>query len=127
MKERFSDMLKFGINLKLSGSVEDKYYAQRLRYFIMESEDYDASSGDDETIDIWKNANHVMSVNIIDSVLTLKPIVEGCYDAIMLVLEFISIYHEKVQEDFKKLQVPLTSQPEDSDEEDEDSDDFELI
>ena len=53
MIDKFKDMLDFGINLKLSGSAEDKYYCQRLRYYIMEQEDFDAESENDEVIDIW--------------------------------------------------------------------------
>ena len=53
MIDKFKDMLDFGINLKLSGPTEDRYYCQRLRYYIMEQEDFDAESEDDEVIDIW--------------------------------------------------------------------------
>ena len=46
--DKFADMLKFGINLKLSGPDEDRYYAQRLRFYIMEMDDYDCESENDQ-------------------------------------------------------------------------------
>ena len=44
MKGQFTELLKFGINLKLSGPIEDKYYTQRLSHFIMSMPDYDADT-----------------------------------------------------------------------------------
>ena len=51
--DKFSDMLKFGINLKLSGSDEDKYYAQRLRFYIMEMDEFDCESENDMDLKVY--------------------------------------------------------------------------
>ena len=51
--DKIADLLKFGINLKLSGPAENRYYAQRLKFFIMETDGFDAESEDDEHVDIY--------------------------------------------------------------------------
>lgn len=100
--DKFSDMLRFGINLKLSGVEEEKYYSQRLRYFMMDFEDFDAESEDDIITDIFFLTEKTLRVKIRNSTLTFEPLTETCYEAIMLVLDFISKYHDVVKEDFLK-------------------------
>jgi len=100
--DRFSDMLKFGINLKLSGSDEDKYYTQRLRFYIMEMDGFDCETENDMDLKIYLLGENILNVNIYDSVLTFDPEAEQSYDGIMAVLSFVSEYHDIVQEDFKK-------------------------
>jgi len=100
--DKFSDMLKFGINLKLSGSDEDKYYAQRLRFYIMEMDGFDCETENDMDLKIYLLGENILNVNIYDSVLTFDPETEESYDGIMAVLSFVSEYHDIVQEDFKK-------------------------
>jgi len=100
--DRFSDMLKFGINLKLSGSDEDKYYTQRLRFYIMEMDGFDCETENDMDLKIYLLGENILNVNIYDSVLTFDPETEESYDGIMAVLSFVSEYHDNVQEDFKK-------------------------
>lgn len=132
MGSKFSDMLKFGINLKLSGPSEDKYYAQRLMFFIINKEDFDADTEDDEQINIYVGSELSLVVRIVDSVLTFDPLEESCYDAIMLVLDFVANLHQQVQEDYLKDDVienefSTTNEMEQSDEEDESDDDMEWI
>ena len=131
--DKFADMLKFGINLKLSGDDETRYYAQRLRFYIMEMEDFDCESENDEDLDIYLNAECVLKVKVKDSILTFEPAAGDAYDAIMVVLGFVSHFHDIVQEDFKKDQIvdeeilrKFTSPIEEESSEDDD-DDFEWI
>jgi len=130
--DKFASMLEFGINLKLSGEQEEKYYAQRLRFYLMEMELFDAESEDDINIDIYYCGEKSLIVNIEDSVLSFEPVSESSYDCIMGVLSFVSYMHDKVQEDFKKLGgiedefEPIEAQEEDSFEE-ESSEDMEWI
>ena len=130
--DKFADMLKFGINLKLSGDDETRYYAQRLRFYIMEMEDFDCESENDEDLDVYLNAECVLKVKIKDSILTFEPAAGDAYDAIMVVLSFVSTCHDIVQEDFKKDQsvdeemLRKFTSPID-DEESSDDDDFEWI
>lgn len=129
--ERFGDMLRFGINLKLSGPDENKYYAQRLRFYIMEMEDFDCESENDEDLDIYFMSECVLKVSIRNSTLTFDPAEGDAYDAIMVVLGFISACHDLVQEDYKKDQIideeilRKASLP--IEEESSDEDDFEWI
>ena len=129
MIEKFKDMLDFGISLKLSGPDEDRYYCQRLRFFIMELEDLDADSEDDEVVSIWFRNENVLNVKIESSTLTFHPVTDASYEAIMVVLNFVSTMHDIVQEDFKRLEEDYEDfkpTPDLEDEED-DSDDFEWI
>ena len=100
--DKFSDMLKFGINLKLSGSDEDKYYAQRLRFYIMEMDEFDCESENDMDLKVYLLGEYMLNINIHDSILTFEPQTEDSYDGIMAVLSFVATYHDVVQEDFKK-------------------------
>ena len=100
--DKIADLLQFGINLKLSGADEEKYYAQRLKFFIMEQDGFDAESEDDEFIDIYVLAEKVLTVRIRKSTLTFQPLSEASYDGIMIVLEFVANLHEIVQKDYKK-------------------------
>ena len=131
--ERFSDMLKFGINLKLSGSDEDRYYAQRLRFYIMELESFDCETENDEDLSIYFNHECVLSVSIKNSALSFEPRESDSYDAIMAVLGFVSQFHDIVQEDYKKEQIideeilRKVTLPNNDDDEEESDDDFEWI
>jgi len=131
--DKFADMLKFGINLKLSGDDECRYYAQRLRFYIMEMEDFDCESENDEDLDIYLKTQCVLKVNVKNSILTFEPADGDAYEAIMVVLGFVSHFHDIVQEDFKKDQIvdeeilrKVTSSIEEESSEDDD-DDFEWI
>ena len=130
--DKFADMLKFGINLKLSGPDEDRYYAQRLRFYIMEMDDYDCESENDQDLDIYYKSQCVLRVNVNKSILTFEPSSGDAYDGIMVVLGFVSSCHDIVQEDFKKDQIvdeeilrKFTSPVEE--EESSDDDDWEWI
>ena len=129
--DKFSDMLKFGINLKLSGSDEDKYYAQRLRFYIMEMDGFDCETENDMDLKIYLLGENILNVNIYDSVLTFDPEAEESYDGIMAVLSFVSEYHDIVQEDFKKSfnfrEEDLIRRSLPIEEDSSDDDDFEWI
>ena len=89
MDARFEDMLKFGINLKLSGPEEDKYYVQRLTHYLMALENCDAETENDETVLVYYKTEASLQVKVKNSTLTC-------------VLDFVANLHTLVQEDFKK-------------------------
>ena len=72
----------------------------------------------------------IEKIHIKDSILSFEPVTDNSYEAIMVVLSFVSGLHEIVQEDFKKLDnsfddfKPVAIEEEDAE---EDSDDFEWI
>ena len=102
MDARFEDMLKFGINLKLSGPEEDKYYVQRLTHYLMALENCDAETENDETVLVYYKTEASLQVKVKNSTLTFNPLTEACYECIMCVLDFVANLHTLVQEDFKK-------------------------
>lgn len=131
--DKFTNMLQFGINLKLSGKQEEKYYAQRLRFYLMEMELFDAESEDDINVDIYYCGEKSLIVNIEDSVLSFEPVSESSYDCIMAVLSFVSYMHDIVQKDFKsKGEIedefePVPACVEEDSEDEESSEDMEWI
>jgi len=100
--DKIADLLKFGINLKLSGPAENRYYAQRLKFFIMETDGFDAESEDDEHVDIYLMTEKILTVRVKNSILTFEPLSEASYEGIMVTLEFVANMHETVQEDYKR-------------------------
>ena len=131
MDARFEDMLKFGINLKLSGPEEDKYYVQRLTHFLMAMENYDAETEDDETITVYYKTEAALETRVKNSTLTFNPLTEASYDCIMCILDFVANLHTLVQEDFKKegyIHNEFSSETFTEDESlEDDSDDLEWI
>lgn len=102
MKDQFTELLRFGINLKLSSPIEDKYYTQRLSHFIMSMPDYDADTEDDENLNIYLKTELILKVQIKDSTLTFEPQSEMAYDGILVVLDFVANLHTMVQDDFQR-------------------------
>jgi hypothetical protein len=129
--EKFADMLQFGVSLKLSGPQEDRYYAQRLRFYVMEQEMFDAESEDDIHIDIYLAGVKTLRVKIKNSTLKFEPLGDGVYDCIMLVLKFIADMHDIVRDDFERegnIESEFKTQAKPIiEEEDSDDDDWEWI
>ena len=129
--EKFADMLQFGVSLKLSGPQEDRYYAQRLRFYVMEQEMFDAESEDDIHIDIYLAGVKTLRVKIKNSTLKFEPLGDGVYDCIMLVLKFIADMHDVVRDDFERegnIESEFKTQAKPIiEEEDSDDDDWEWI
>ncbi len=101
--EKFSNLLKFGINLELKSEQEHLFYAQCFTSWIMQQEHFDASMASDTDIEIYFYAEMVMLVSIEEGTLLLDPASEECFDAVLIVLRFVSERHEMVKKEFKKL------------------------
>ena len=52
-KEKFSNLLKFGINLELKSEEEHLFYAQCFTSWVMQQEHFDASMASDTDIEIY--------------------------------------------------------------------------
>ena len=104
-KEMFSNLLNFGVNLKLDSEEENKFYALSLSAWMMQQEDFDAAMMSDEKIEVYYFAELVMIVEIKNSTLTLEPITESCFESVMMVLKFISEQHEFTRNEFTKLSI----------------------
>ena len=104
-KEMFSNLLNFGVNLKLDSEEENKFYALSFSAWMMQQEDFDAAMMSDEKIEVYYFAELVMIVKIKNSTLTLEPITESCFESVMMVLKFISEQHEFTRNEFTKLSI----------------------
>ena len=130
MKGQFTELLKFGINLKLSGPIEDKYYTQRLSHFIMSMPDYDADTEDDENLNVYLKTELILSVQIKDSTLTFNPVSESAHDGILVVLDFVANLHTMVQDDFLRegyIEGEFSEEQFSEEIEEDSNDDFEWI
>lgn len=129
MKDSLSDMLKFGINLKLSGKAESLYYVERLKFHLMSLENIDCENVNEETLEVYYLSEKALRVKVSNSILKFEPLIEDSFEALMAVLDFVANMHQITQEDFRKLNRipdPLPKQIEDESEESS-SDDFEWI
>jgi len=126
-KETLSNLLNFGVNLKLDSDEENKFYALSLSAWLMQQEDFDATLLSDEKIEIYYYSEHVMSIKIKNSTLTLDPITESCFEAVMMVLKFISEQHELTRNEFTKLSIREVDLEEAESEEQDSEDDSEWI
>lgn len=132
-KKILKNLLNFGVNLNLSTEAENVYYAQCFTAWMMQQEDFDANMASESEIEVYYLAELVMMVNISDSTLSLEPHSESAFDAVLMVLRFISERHDSVQKEFKKLSTKEVTE-EDSvnevgsvEEEDSSEDDSEWI
>ena len=101
--EKFSNLLKFGININLTTQEEHAFYTRCFASWVMQQENFDASMASDTDVEIYFYAEMVMMVTIDDGTLLLDPTSEACFDAVLLVLRFVSERHEMVKKEFKKL------------------------
>ena len=102
-KEMIGNLLNFGINLDLESEEETFFYAQCFAAWAMQQEDFDASMASDTEIEMYYHAEMVMMVIIEDSTLVLDPVTESCFEAVLMVLRFVSEKHEEIKKEFKKL------------------------
>tara|TARA_R100000388_G_C7215056_1_gene145709 strand:+ start:198 stop:584 length:387 start_codon:yes stop_codon:yes gene_type:complete len=119
-KKILSNLLNFGINLDLKSEKENLYYAQCFAAWMMQQEDFDAHLSTDKDIEVYFSAELVMMVKIDKSTLTIEPITESCFDAVLMVLKFVSERHEDIMKEFSKLNTIETSVSVDDDEDSED-------
>ena len=119
-KEILSNLLNFGIRLDLKSEKENLYYAQCFAAWMMQQEDFDAHLASDEDIEVYFTSELVMMVRIANSTLSIEPVTESCFDAVLMVLRFVSERHEDIMKEFKKLSTIETSVDVDEDEDSED-------
>ena len=126
-KNMISNLLNVGINLNLSSPEENKFYALSFAAWMMQQEDVDATMLNDEDIEIYSHAELTMIVTIKDSTLTLKPITESCFDAVLMILRFVSEMHDDTKKEFKKLNTVKMDLVEEAHDDEDSEDDLEWI
>tara|TARA_R100000734_G_C3250418_1_gene52185 strand:- start:10 stop:408 length:399 start_codon:yes stop_codon:yes gene_type:complete len=104
-----SNLLNFGINLDLKTNKENEYYAQCFTAWMMQQEDFDAHLASDKDIEVYYLAELVLMVKIENSTLTIEPVTESCFDAVLMILRFVSERHEDIMKEFTKLNTTVTS------------------
>ena len=126
MKEKkiLRNLLEFGIDLHIDNDDENMYYALEFAKYVQESLMFDSLMTSETDIDIYNFDEKVLTVVIKNGTLTLQPHAEeGAFEAVLLILRFVSEQHEIIKENYIKLN---TEESLESDE-DESEDDSEWI
>ena len=126
MKEKkiLRNLLEFGIRLDLDSEEENIFYALEFAKYIQESMLFDSLMTSETDIDIYSYEEKVLTVVIKDGTLTLQPhSEEGAFEAVLLILRFVSEKHEIIKENYIKLNTEESL----GDDEGESEDDSEWI
>ena len=98
------NLLEFGIRLDLESDDENIFYALEFAKYIQESMLFDSLMTSETDIDIYNYEEKVLTVVIKDGTLTLQPHAEeGAFEAVLLILKFVSEKHESIKENYIKL------------------------
>ena len=98
------NLLEFGIRLDLESDDENIFYALEFAKYVQESLLFDSLMTSETDIDIYNYEEKVLTVVIKDGTLTLQPHAEeGAFEAVLLILKFVSEKHESIKENYIKL------------------------
>ena len=118
------NLLEFGIRLDLQSDAENIFYALEFAKYVQDSMLFDSMMISETDIDIYNFEEKVLTVVIKDGTLTLQPHAEeGAFEAVLLILRFVSEQHEIIKEKYIKLNTEESLE----DDEDESEDDSEWI
>ena len=118
------NLLEFGIRLDLQSDAENIFYALEFAKYVQDSMLFDSLMISETEIDIYNFEEKVLTVIIKDGTLTLQPHAEeGAFEAVLLILRFVSEQHEIIKEKYIKLNTEESLE----DDEDESEDDSEWI
>ena len=116
------NLLEFGIRLDLQSDAENIFYALEFAKYVQDSMLFDSLMISETEIDIYNFEEKVLTVIIKDGTLTLQPHAEeGAFEAVLLILRFVSEQHEIIKEKYIKLNTEESLE----DDEDESEDDSE--
>ena len=98
------NLLEFGIRLDLESDDENIFYALEFAKYVQESMLFDSLMTSETDIDIYNYEEKVLTVVIKNGTLTLQPHAEeGAFEAVLLILKFVSEKHESIKENYIKL------------------------
>ena len=118
------NLLEFGIRLDLESDDENIFYALEFAKYIQESIMFDSLMMSETDIEIYSYEEKVLTVVIKNGTLTIQPHAEeGAFEAVLLILKFVSEKHEIIKENYIKLNTEESLQ----EIEDESEDDSEWI
>ena len=103
-KKVLRNLLEFGIRLDLKSDDENIYYALEFAKYVQETALFDSLMLSESEIDIFNFEEKVLTVMIENATLTLHPHTdEGAFEAVLMILKFISEKHETIKENYIKL------------------------
>ena len=116
-KKILKNLLEFGIRLDLESDDENVFYALEFAKYIQDSMMFDSLMTSETDVDIYSFEEKVIK----DGTLTLQPHAEeGAFEAVLLILRFVSEQHEIIKENYIKLNIEESLES-DEDESDDDS------
>ena len=120
-KKVLRNLLEFGIKLDLESEDENIYYALEFAKYVQESIMFDSLMISESEIDVFNYEEKVLTVTIKGGTLSLLPHTEeGAFEAVLLILRFVSEKHETIKENYIKLNTE-ESLDENEDESEDDS------
>ena len=123
-KKVLRNLLEFGIKLDLGSEDENIYYALEFAKYVQESIMFDSLMISESEIDVFSYEEKVLTVTIKGGTLSLQPHTEeGAFEAVLLILRFVSEKHETIKENYIKLNTEESLE----ENEDESEDDSEWI
>ena len=114
------NLLEFGIRLELESDEENIFYALEFAKYIQGSMMFDSLMTSETDIDIYNFEEKVLTVVIKNGTLTLKPHTdEGAFEAVLLILRFVSEQHEIIKEKYIKLNTQESLEDDEGESEDD--------
>ena len=114
------NLLEFGIRLDLQSDAENIFYALEFAKYVQDSMLFDSMMISETDIDIYNFEEKVLTVVIKDGTLTLQPHAEeGAFEAVLLILRFVSEQHEIIKEKYIKLNTEESLEDEEGESEDD--------
>ena len=114
------NLLEFGIRLDLQSDAENIFYALEFAKYVQDSMLFDSLMISETEIDIYNFEEKVLTVIIKDGTLTLQPHAEeGAFEAVLLILRFVSEQHEIIKEKYIKLNTEEALEDDEGESEDD--------
>ena len=114
------NLLEFGIRLDLQSDAENIFYALEFAKYVQDSMLFDSMMISETDIDIYNFEEKVLTVIIKDGTLTLQPHAEeGAFEAVLLILRFVSEQHEIIKEKYIKLNTEESLEDDEGESEDD--------
>ena len=119
-KKVLRNLLEFGIRLDLKSDDENIYYALEFAKYVQETALFDSLMLSESEIDIFNFEEKVLTVMIENGTLTLHPHTdEGAFEAVLMILKFISEKHETIKENYIKLNTEESLEDDEGESEDD--------
>ncbi len=90
-----SNLMNFGIDLKLRSYDAEAFYIEALRQWFEREKGYYAEIITDREFNVNMGYGDIASVFIEDSILRMRPIMDDPYEILICLLEFIADNHHK--------------------------------